>query len=39
MISRIFKSALLTMAVMGSGVNGWAQEALQSFQYQNGLLS
>jgi len=38
MISKIFKSALLTMAVMGSGVNGWAQEAPQSFQYQNGLL-
>src|SRR5262249_40222320 len=38
MISRVFKSALLAMGLMGSSVYGWSQEAPQSFQSQNGLL-
>jgi len=38
MISRVLKSALLAMALVGSGADGWSQEAPQSFEYQNGLL-
>src|SRR5215475_4880225 len=38
MISRVFKSALLAMTLMCSRVNGWSQEAPQSFHSQNGLL-
>src|SRR5262245_58286366 len=38
MISRVLKSALLAMALVGSGADGWSQEAAESFENQNGLL-
>ena len=38
MISKLFKSVLLSMSLIASVQNGWSQEAPQSFEYQNGLL-
>src|SRR5215470_10165216 len=38
MIGRVFKSGLLSVLLIGSSANVWSQEALQSFQSQNGLL-
>ena len=38
MISKLFKTVVLFMALLAGRANGWSQEARQSFESQNGLL-